>query len=109
MLKHPLLGSALLQLYPQADLFHDFRCEDLGDGNGPRLTHWNTEKLGPEPNLKQIEQAAKDYDRAQGERERLGKMLHSITVEEYMAATFESKLGNEAPMTALLERYKAIK
>lgn len=36
-MKHPDLGSALVQLYPDADHLRDFRVEDRGDGEGPTL------------------------------------------------------------------------
>ena len=106
MLKHPDLGNALVQLYPQADFLRDYRCEDSGDGQGPRLAYWNTEKMGPEPTLKQIEKAAKEFDDAKPGREKKNKIRQGISMDEFLEAYFESKLGNEAPMTALLERYK---
>ena len=109
MLNHPELGNALAQLYPKADFVYDYRCEDSGDGQGPRLAYWNAEKMGPEPTLKQIDQAAKDFSNAKPGREKKEKVRREISLDDFVEAYFEAKLGNEAPMTALLERYKAIK
>ena len=109
MLKHPELGNALAQLYPKADFLQDYRCEDSGDGQGPQLVHWNAEKLGPEPTAKQIEKAAKEFADAKPGREKKDKIRREISIDDFVQAYFESKVGNEAPMAALIERYKAIK
>ena len=109
MLKHPELGNALAHLYPKADFLHDYCCVDTGDGEGPRLAHWNAEKIGPEPTVKQIEKAAKELADAKPKREKKDKIRREISIDDFIQAYFESKVGNEAPMAALIERYKAIK
>ncbi len=108
-MKHPDLGSALAQLYPDADHLRDFRIEDRGDGEGPTLTHWDETKLGPQPTTDKIEKAAKEWQKGQAGREKMQKLQAQLGSPEFIEAYFESKLGNEAPMNALLERYKALK
>ena len=103
-MKHPDLGSALVQLYPDADHLRDFRVEDRGDGEGPTLTHWDETKLGHQPTADKIEKAAKEWQKGQAGREKRAKLSSAEFIEAY----FESKLGNEAPMNALLERYRAL-
>ena len=107
-MKHPDLGSALAQLYPNADQFRDFRVEDKGDGEGPTLAHWDETKLSPQPTAEKIDKAAKEWQKGQSAREKRAKLKRQLGSSEFIEAYFESKLGNEAPMTALLERYKAI-
>lgn len=108
-MKHPDLGSALAQLYPDADHLRDFRVEYRGDGEGPILAYWDEAKLGPQPTADKIDKAAKEWQKGQSGREKRGKLREKLGSAEFIEAYFESKLGNEAPMTALLERYKAIK
>jgi hypothetical protein len=108
-MKHPDLGSALAQLYPDADYLRDFRVEDKGDGEGPTLTHWDETKLGPQPTVDKIEKAANEWQKGQAGRVKREKLREKLSSAEFIEAYFESKLGNEAPMAALIERYKAIK
>ena len=108
-MKHPDLGSALVQLYPDADHLRDFRVEDRGDGEGPTLAYWNEEKLGPQPTADKIDKAAKEWQKGQSAREKRAKLRGQLGSTEFIEAYFESKLGNEAPITLLLERYKALK
>jgi hypothetical protein len=65
--------------------------------------------MGPEPTIKQIEKAANELADAKPRREKKDKIRREISIDDFIQAYFESKVGNEAPMTALIERYKAIK
>lgn len=53
------LTAVIQTLYADAILFEDFMVEDVG--NGPELTHWNSDKLGPEPSAEELEAGWKDY------------------------------------------------
>lgn len=108
-MKHPDLGIALVQLYPAADHLRDFRIEDRGDGEGPTLVYWDEAKLGPQPTADKIDKAVKEWKKGQSAREKRQKLQEQLGSHEFIEAFFESKLGNEAPMNALLERYKALK
>jgi hypothetical protein len=108
-MRHPDLGSALMQLFPQADPIRDFQVEDKGDGEGPTLSFWDEAKLGVQPTSKDIENAVQDFKRAQPHREMRVKVQAGIEPIDFMQAVLESKLGNEAPMKALLEKYQAFK
>jgi hypothetical protein len=108
-MKHPDLGSALAQLYPDADHCRDFRVDDRGDGEGPSLAYWDEAKLGPQPTADKVDKAAKAWQKGQADREKRGKLRDKLSSTEFIEAYLESKLGNEAPMNALLERYKALK
>jgi hypothetical protein len=96
-MKHPDLGSALLQLYPNADHLRDLRVVDLGDGEGPTLAYWDEAKLGPQPTADKIDKTAKEWQKGQADREKRGKLRDKLSSTEFIEAYFESKLGNEAP------------
>lgn len=57
-MNHPDLALALGQLFPLATPNVDYAVEDRADGKGPALVFFDTQKLGPEPTLGQIEEAA---------------------------------------------------
>ena len=56
-MNHPDLAVALGHIYPDAVPNLDYAVEDLADGQGPRLSYFDTSKLGPEPTLGAIEEA----------------------------------------------------
>lgn len=51
------IGSGIRSLYPTADPFKDFCVRDDADGRGPKVTYWDTSKLGPMPELAVLESA----------------------------------------------------
>lgn len=48
--------DAILQLKPNARLDVDMLVED--DGSGPKITHWDTGRLGPKPTQAQLDAQA---------------------------------------------------
>jgi hypothetical protein len=54
------LGTAIAHLYPNANPLRDYRIEDKGDGQGERISFWNTATLGVQPTAPQIAQAEID-------------------------------------------------
>lgn len=100
MLKHAKLGLLIPMLFPQANFIEDFIVEDGPDG--PQLTFWNEERLGPVPNVDQLNAAAQALDRDNPRKQ----FLEGVSLSRFMEAIFESQIGNPEPLQALAESYR---
>jgi hypothetical protein len=59
MLNFPL-AQVLAHLYPTAENGTDYTLLDRSDGNGAVIETWNTEKLGPQPTVSELQAKAQE-------------------------------------------------
>ncbi len=83
------LASGILKLYPAADIRRDWRVQDDSDGRGPRIVHWDGEKLGPQPDEATLLAAGAEFDAEQAtkaqERDLMEAQLRDVDPETLSA------------------------